>query len=333
MSVIAITAHYNLPFVALWEIEGTEVTRLPDLLGRDNIQADATLTHNGKYLYVNDPIVKVYEREANGFSLLSYTPGFPIRGGSKFSPSGKFLAGLLHYTESPWAKIYNVNEYTLTEAPALSVAPLRPPTGIAFTNDDSRLVLGFQSAEPFLSIYAGTGDAFTTVDNYSPAVTDWVLSISINQDNTMIALGLYYGSPSLVVYELNGGLYEKRPNLPEAPTKSITGVAFSPDGRYLVACWEYALPNLAIYEFDGASFIKLSGPPDLPVTNFLRVSWSISGEYLAIETTDHYIILYHVDGGVFTKLLVPAELRGSIQFSESPEVALFWTNFKDQREI
>jgi hypothetical protein len=259
-----------------WTTKGVYVPTLGEEKGYIHTQpmTRILLTYKGSGFSRIEPFVKV--ADPTTLPGRATTPG-----GVAFSKSAKYLA--VGSDLSDYLYIYKRSGNTFTYLPgALSVNPLYPVRGLAFSPDDNYLAVS-QGASPGIIIYKidHALDFFTKIADPAILPPNNVWDVAWSKDS-ILACGSP-NSPYLAFYSQIGDVFTKLANPTTLPTGGVRAIAWNREGTLFSAAHSTS-PYFSCYKRTGTLFTKLNNPAILPSAQGQGVSFIKrgEGEYLAV---------------------------------------------------
>ncbi|HUE74777.1 MAG TPA: WD40 repeat domain-containing protein [Pirellulaceae bacterium] len=327
----------------VWDLSERKVIRkLPPLTTRySRTRMKAAIDASGKYLAVNcnEKYLRVWD-VASGQELFSPDKrhtGWPFA--ACYSHSGRLIAtgdsnGLI--------RIWDASSGELVRSITGSDGSIR---GLAFTKDDSRLIVGAEGHDDTEIKFVGRLKAFNVADGslvFEQVFPNRVMAISLSHDNNKIAVGSGLGEaflepgsdPMVHVSDASSG---KTLGEWKAGEGKIAALAWSKDNRFLV----YAAEDNKICTIDVQAG-EQTGQLDVPhervqmdkvVPDRLSHAWLMPDRDRAITCTTLGIHRWDLKQGAKIWSLTTSGSR-NMRIALSPDervVASAWTDFERQQ--
>ena len=304
-------AHFDSPYVTVYEQSGTTFTKLanPATLPPDDGYG-AAWDPSGTYLAVahdSFPRVTIYERSGSTLTKLANPATLPTGNGNgaSWDPSGTYLA--IGHDASPYVTVYERSGSTFTKLANPATLPSGVGYGAAWDPSGTYLAIGHNTS-PYITVYERSGTTLTKLADPATLPVNNGRSVSWDPSGTYLAVAFQSGSPYITIYERSGSTLTKLADPAILPPNNAEAAAWDPSGTYL-AIGHSTSPYITVYERSGTTFTKLADPASLPPSTVRGAAWDSTGAYLALaHTSSPYVTVYERSGTTFTKLANPATL-------------------------
>ena len=315
------------PWHAVYQANGDTITKLADLASMIGIATNGVaLSSDATYLAFaqnsSSTSLSIYKRSGLSFTRLTN----PVQPASSsrclaFSPSDEFLA--VGSNTTPFVEVYQRSTDTFTKVTSTMTQPTADVASVAWSADNSYLMVGYLTNAPYLNIYNRSGTTFTLMTLTGGNPTGQVFGVAVSPDGTLFAAA-HTSAPYITMYQRSGNTFTKlSDSFDFNPGANATSIAWSPDGMNLIV-GTVSGSNYVLYKRRGTSFTRLAPAQTPPTGQTNGVAFNPNQNYFAAaHSTTPFISIYRNDSFeyLYTKIS-SASLTNISSFDKVVGVAL-----------
>lgn len=177
---------------------------------------------------------------------------------------------------------------------------------VAFSPDDTYLVIGGSSSGGYFAIYKKSGESYVKLANPSTMpTTGSIFAAAFSPDMTHLVLGIYNDLTAPMVYKRSGDTFTSLGAAGITGVSDVQSCVYSPDGDHLIM-------DGTAFKRNGDTYTRITtnGTSGIGPASFAGTP---DGIYVAIaQNSTPWINIYKKSGDTYTKLANPTTLPGAL---------------------